>query len=88
MIMNRPWTVWWEFRWEDNDIKSIVIQTNNPQYNHIDYIYCFPIEECVDEDGYVDDWIENWFEKFSLDITEGRVNIHEIMKTEGYEKIK
>jgi hypothetical protein len=86
--LNRPWHVWWDFRWEDNDIKWVVVQTNHPDYKHVDYIYRFTIDECADEEGYIDSWIETWFNKFSLDIKEGRVSIHEIMKKEGYEKIK
>lgn len=88
MAQNRPWGIWWDFRWEGSDIKWVVIQTDHPQYQHIDYIYRFPIEECKNEHGYIDEWEETWFNKFSLDIKEGRVNIHEIMKNEGHEKIK
>lgn len=86
--MNRPWHVWWDFRWQNNDIKWVVIQTDHPYYKHVDYIYRFAIDECEDEKGCIDNWVETWFDKFSLDIIEGRVNIHEIMKSEGYEKFK
>ena len=86
--MNRPWGVWWDFRWDGADLKWIVVQTDHPQYKHVDYVYRFDIKDCADEKGQIDKWIETWFDKFSLDITEGRVSIHEIMKKKGYEKIK
>lgn len=86
MTQNRPWRVWWDFRWEDNEIKWVVVQTDHPQYQHVDYVYRFPIEECRDERGYIDSWEKNWFTKFENDITSGRHSIHKIMKAMGYEK--
>lgn len=86
MTQNRPWSVWWDFRWKDDDLKWIVVQTDHPQYRHVDYIYRFNIEDCEDKNGHVDTWIETWFTKFEDDVTSGRHSIHKIMKAMGHEK--
>jgi hypothetical protein len=80
-MMNRPWSIWWDFRWEGDHIVSIVVQTDHPKYTHVDYIYCFPIKECEDEFGYVDTWVENWFTKFRDDVMGGRQSLHKIIKS-------
>lgn len=86
ITQNRPWSIWWDFRWEGDHITHIVVQSDHPDYQHVDYIYRFPIAECEDEFGYVDGWVENWFTKFESDITSGRHSIHKIMRGLGYEK--
>jgi hypothetical protein len=80
MTQNRPWSVWWDFQWEGDNLDNIVVQTNHPKYAHVDYIYQFPIAECTDKFGYVDAWVENWFKKFETDVTSGRLSLHDIMK--------
>jgi hypothetical protein len=78
--MNRPWDIWWDFRWEKQNLKCVIIQTDHPKYKHKDYIRIFDIEDCLDENGYIDLWVQNWFNKFRDGILAGRVSLHEIMK--------
>jgi hypothetical protein len=88
----RPWGVWWDFRWNesvhDNRIKWVVIQTDHPDYLHVDYIHCLPVELCEDKSGHIDTWISNWFEPFREELESGKVSIHVLMKKLGYEKKK
>lgn len=51
MTQNRPWSIWWNFRREGDNLKWVVIQTDHPQYDHVDYMMRFPIEDCKCEDG-------------------------------------
>jgi hypothetical protein len=85
-MRNRPWNIWRDFRWEQNDLKWIVVQTDHPDYQHIDYIYRFAIEECTDSTGSVEYWVDTWFRQFNDDIASGRHSIHKLMKALGYEK--
>jgi hypothetical protein len=85
-MKNRPWNVWWDTRWESDVMRWIVVQTDHPDYQHVDYIYKFDISECVDGHGYIDAWVESWFNKFRDDVTSGRHSIHKIMRSLGYSK--
>lgn len=76
----RPWNIWWDFVWEGDHITHIVVQTDHASYKHLDYIYKIPIEECQDELGYVDSWVETWFNPFVSDLKSGRKSLHTIMK--------
>jgi hypothetical protein len=86
-MKNRPWDVWWDFRWAGEELKWIVIQSDHPNYNHVDYIHRLPISECEDRGGQIDDWVETWFTPFRHDLITGRVSIHALMKELGYEKL-
>lgn len=86
MGRNRPWHIWWDFRWEDHKLKWVVVQTDHPRYDHVDYIYRFPIESCVDKNGRIDSWEKSWFLKFRDDLKSGRQNISEVMKSVGCTK--
>ena len=86
MTRNRPWSVWWDFRNEGDRVTHVVVQTNHPQYTHVDYIYRFPIAECANEFGHVDGWVQDWFAKFESDITSGRISIHKVMRKLGYKE--
>lgn len=68
MSWTRPWSVWWDFRWEDDKIKYIVVQTDHPKYAHLDYIHCFDIKDCEDAKGYIDTWVETWYSDFVKEI--------------------
>lgn len=76
----RPWCVWWKFFREGDHITDIIIRTDHPKYKHLDYIRKFPIQECEDELGYIDTWLETWFEPFESDIKSGRISIHKLLK--------
>ena len=84
MQSNRPWRVWWDFRWEGDHITHVVVQTDHPQYTHVDYIYRFDIRDCEDSQGHVDTWVETWYNKFESDVISGRHSIHKIMRAMGY----
>lgn len=83
MKQNRPWSIWWDFRWENNILKWVVVQTDHPQYKHFDYIMKFAIEECLCDKGFIDSWVEMWYTRFIDDIYSGRKSLHEIMKQSG-----
>lgn len=86
MASDTTWNIWWDFRHEGDHITHVVIQTDHPQYRHVDYIHCLPIEECEDENGYVDTWVEKWFEPFRQDVVSGRVSLHTTMRLLGHTK--
>ena len=86
MVQNRPWSIWWDFRWEGGNIKYVVVQTDHPQYQHVDYIYRFPIDEICEKDGTVDGWVDGWFRPFVEDIYAGRESLHDTMKYAGHMK--
>lgn len=88
MTQNRPWSVWWDFTWEIDETgpSHIIIQSDHPDYQHIHYIYRFPITECEDSAGHVDSWVEDWFNPFRDNLTSGRESIHTLMKTLGHKK--
>ena len=68
------WDIWWDFRGD-----CIVIQTNHPNYMHIDVILevtCM-IKEEFDE-------FEDWFNATHSDIKSGRISIHKWMKELGH----
>ena len=86
MTQNRPWSIWWDFRWEDDNLRWVVIQTDHPQYKHVDYMMKFVAEDCYCTEGYIDNWVKTWYNQFEDDIYTGRKSLHEIMKQNGYEK--
>ena len=81
------WDIWWDFRNENNQ-EWIVVQTNHPDYQHVDYITRYSVEDCTDENGHIDDWIENTFHVFRENIIQGRSSLHTIMKEFGHAKSK
>jgi hypothetical protein len=87
-MQNRPWGVWWDFTWEIDDTgpSHIIVQTDHPDYQHVHYIYRFPIAECEDENGHIDHWEETWYHQFESDVLSGRHSIHKIMSGLGYKK--
>lgn len=88
LMQNRPWTVWWDFTWEIDETgpSHVIVQTDHPDYQHVHYIYRFPLNEIEDVDGHIDGWIERWFNPFRDDIISGRHSIHKLMKALGYTK--
>jgi hypothetical protein len=86
--MRQPWSIWWDFRSDDGYVRWIVVQTDHPDYERIDYIYCLPIELCEDSKGQVDDWVKEWFRPFRDDLLNARKSIHTLMKQLGHTKGK
>jgi hypothetical protein len=81
---NRPWEIWWDFRWHEGAIQWVVVQTDHPKYKHVDFIYRFPIDELQGPDGAIDEWVDGWFNPFVSDIYAGRESLHEVMKYAGH----
>jgi len=79
-MYNRPFCIWWDFRVDD-----VVVQTDHPQYSHVDYIFKMPFDS-IQVNGTIDHWDETYFKNFSLDIMSGRVSIHKIMREQGHVK--
>ncbi len=81
-MQNRPWGIWWDFSWELDETgpSHIIVQTDHPKYQNVDYIYRFAIQDCEDDSGYIDSWEENWFKPFRADVLSGRISINSIMK--------
>lgn len=79
--MEPLWTVWWDFVWTDKEITHYVIQTDHPQYEHVDHIHKFKLSTFETHDDF-----EDWFAGFKSNIKSGRVSIHTLMKSLGYKK--
>jgi len=77
-MQNRPWDIWWDFHWNDNEgcISGIVIETNLPGHNG--FLHKYSIYDIVDENGHVDLWIENEFQQIRDDLKSGRVSINKV----------
>lgn len=50
MKQNRPWSIWWDFRHYDtpnnaNYKMTVILQTNHPDYDHIDFFKEYELEE-------------------------------------------
>ena len=74
----RPWSIWWDFIWEGDHNTHVTIETDHPKYKR--EIMRFPIKDCQNNLGTIDDWERNWFIPFVDDIKSGRKSIHTIMK--------
>lgn len=80
------WTIWWDTRWQNYEITDIVVQTDHPNYQHVDYMFRFPLNECTDENGNIDKWIEEWFDPFVNSVKTGQHSLHKVMLGLGYRK--
>lgn len=80
MSTMQTWSIWWDFLWEEKELKYVIVETNHPRYRHLPYIFKFPISECLQDDT-IDNWERTWFRPFVDDIMSGRKSIHKIMKS-------
>jgi hypothetical protein len=86
MSNNQPWNIWWDFRWLDNEIRWVVVQTDHPKYKHVDHIYKFLVDELQSPEGTIDEWVDQWFNPFVSDVKSGRKSLHKIMKSANHSK--
>lgn len=71
--MNRPWSMWWDFQWEGEEMTGVIIQSDHPKYGG-DHM-TIPLKEVQDKNGQIDSWVSGPFQKLQDDLQSGRISM-------------
>lgn len=82
-LANGHWSVWWDFTHDNPDGMHVIVQSNHPDYDHVYAVYDFPVDS-IAKNGYIDSWIEEWFNPFQADVESGRIVWHDLMRELGH----